>query len=110
MQIQQNDLDTRISNLRKRVMQNAITLKRKIKNGTIFKFKKFSIKQKKVLTWWNDKSPAKNLDGIITDGSIRSGKTLCMSLSFVLWALFRYNGQNFIMARKNNSGHLEETY
>ncbi len=30
-------------------MQNAITLRKKIKNGTIFKFKKFSKKQKKVL-------------------------------------------------------------
>lgn len=100
MQVEQNNLDTRISNLKQKVMQNAIILKKKIKNGTIFKFKKFSIKQKKVLTWWNDKSPVKDLDGIITDGSIRSGKTLCMSLSFVMWAMFRYNGQNFIMAGK----------
>ena len=81
-------------------MQNAITIKNKIKNGTIFKFQKFSIKQKKVLTWWNDKSPVKDKDGIITDGSIRSGKTLCMSLSFVMWAMCMYNGQNFIMAGK----------
>ena len=95
-----SNLDERISNLKKQVMQNAITIKNKIKNGTIFKFKKFSIKQKKVLTWWNDKSPVKDRDGIITDGSIRSGKTLCMSLSFVMWAMTKYNGQNFIMAGK----------
>lgn len=94
------NLDERISNLKKQVMQNAITLRKQIKNGTIFKFKKFSIKQKKVLTWWNDKSPVKDKNGIITDGSIRSGKTLCMSLSFVMWAMFRYNGQNFILAGK----------
>lgn len=94
------NLDERISNLKKQVMQNAITIKNKIKNGTIFKFQKFSIKQKKVLTWWNDKSPVKDKDGIITDGSIRSGKTLCMSLSFVMWAMCKYNGQNFIMAGK----------
>ena len=42
-------IDERISNLRKKVMQNAITLKKKIKNGTLFKFKPFSIKQKKIL-------------------------------------------------------------
>lgn len=95
-----NNLDKRISNLKKRVMQNAITLRKKIKNGTTFKFKKFSKKQKKVLTWWNDKSPVKDKDGIITDGSIRSGKTLCISLSFVLWAMSKFNGQNFIMAGK----------
>ena len=35
-------LDERISNLKKQVMQNAITMRKKIKNGTIFKFKKFS--------------------------------------------------------------------
>ena len=52
-------LDERISNLKKQVMQNAITLRKKIRNGTVFKFKKFSKKQKKVLTWWNDKSPVK---------------------------------------------------
>ena len=93
-------LDERISNLKKQVMQNAITLRKKIKNGTIFKFKKFSKKQKKVLTWWNDKSPVKDKNGIIADGSIRAGKTLSMSLSFVLWAMTKFNGQNFIMAGK----------
>ena len=93
-------IDERISNLKKQLMQNAITLRKKIKNGTIFKFKKFSIKQKKVLTWWNDKSPVKDKNGIIADGSIRAGKTLSMSLSFVLWAMTKFNGQNFIIAGK----------
>lgn len=93
-------IDERISNLRKQVMKNAITLRKKIKNGTVFKFKKFSKKQKKVLTWWNDKSPAKDKNGIIADGSIRAGKTLSMSLSFVLWAMTKFNGQNFIMGGK----------
>lgn len=93
-------IDERISNLKKQVMQNAITLRKKIKNGTIFKFKKFSKKQKKVLNWWNDKSPVKDKNGIIADGSIRAGKTLSMSLSFVLWAMTKFNGQNFIMAGK----------
>ena len=93
-------IDERISNLRKKVMQNAITLKKKIKNGTLFKFKPFSIKQKKILTWWTDKSPVKDKNGIIADGSIRAGKTLCMSLSFALWAMAKFNGQNFIMAGK----------
>ena len=91
-------LDERISNLKKQVMQNAITLRKKIRNGTVFKFKKFSKKQKKVLTWWNDKSPVKDKNGIIADGSIRAGKTLSMSLSFVLWAMTKFKGQNFIMA------------
>lgn len=93
-------LDERISNLKKQVMQNAITLRKKIRNGTVFKFKKFSKKQKKVLTWWNEKSPVKDKNGIIADGSIRAGKTLSMSLSFVLWAMTKFKGENFIMAGK----------
>lgn len=65
-----------------------------------FEFKPFSLKQKKVLTWWCDKSPVKDKDGIIADGAIRSGKTLCMSLSYVLWAMTTFNNQNFGMAGK----------
>ena len=93
-------IDERISNLKQAVMKNAIILRKKIKNGTLFKFKPFSLKQKKILTWWTNKSPVKNKNGIIADGSIRAGKTLCMSLSFVLWAMTKFNGQNFIMAGK----------
>lgn len=66
----------------------------------IFRFKPFSRKQKQVLTWWTDNSPVKDYDGIIADGSIRSGKTLSMSLSFVLWAMHSFNGQQFGMAGK----------
>ena len=59
--------DERISNLRNKVMQNAITLRKKIKNGTLFKFKPFSLKQKKILTWWTDKSPVKDKNGKYAD-------------------------------------------
>lgn len=98
----QNELtiDERISNLKQTVIKNAIILRKKIKNGTLFKFKPFSVKQKKILTWWTDRSPVKDRNGIIADGSIRAGKTLCMSLSFALWAMTKFNGQNFIMAGK----------
>ena len=65
-----------------------------------FQFKPFSQKQRKVLNWWCDSSPVKDKDGIIADGAIRSGKTVSMSLSFGLWAMEKYNGQNFIMAGK----------
>lgn len=65
-----------------------------------FQFKPFSKKQRKVLNWWCDDSPVKEKDGIIADGAIRSGKTVCMSLSFVLWAMTRFNGQNFGMCGK----------
>lgn len=66
----------------------------------IFKFKPFSQKQRKVLNWWCETSPVKDYDGIIADGAIRSGKTLSMSLSFAMWAMSTFNGQNFAMCGK----------
>jgi PBSX family phage terminase large subunit len=67
---------------------------------TLFKFSPFSVKQKKVLTWWLPNSPVKDKDGIIADGSIRSGKTLSMSLSFVMWAMETFDTKNFGMCGK----------
>lgn len=72
---------------------------KKIKKST-FRFLEFSKKQRKVLNWWCASSPVKDYDGIIADGAIRSGKTLCMSLSFVIWALESFNGQNLGMCGK----------
>lgn len=66
----------------------------------VFKFKPFSTKQRKVLNWWCDTSPVRDADGIIADGAIRSGKTMSMSLSFVLWAMTNFNSQNFAMCGK----------
>lgn len=53
-----------------------------------------------LLNWWTDSSPVKDRQGIIADGAIRSGKTLAMSLSFCLWAMTRFDGQNFAMCGK----------
>lgn len=69
-------------------------------SAALFKFQPFSTKQLKVLTWWMPGSPVSSCDGIIADGAIRSGKTVSMGLSFVLWAMHSYNGQNFAMAGK----------
>ena len=66
----------------------------------LFKFKPFSVKQKKVLTWWLPESPVNDKDGIIADGSIRSGKTVSMALSFVMWAMSSFEEQNFAMCGK----------
>ncbi|MEG0988703.1 MAG: PBSX family phage terminase large subunit [Clostridium sp.] len=79
---------------------NEMKKQRKVSKAQLFKFKPFSIKQKKVLTWWCDTSPVKDRDGVIADGAIRSGKTVCMSLSFVFWAMERFSGQNFAMCGK----------
>lgn len=66
----------------------------------IFRFKPFSPKQRRILNWWCLDSPVKDYDGIIADGAIRSGKTLSMSLSFVLWAMSGFSEQNFAMCGK----------
>lgn len=66
----------------------------------VFKFKPFSKKQRKTLNWWTENSPVRGYDGIIADGAIRSGKSLCMSLSFVIWAMTEFNGENFAMCGK----------
>lgn len=94
-----NSIDQRIENVRKCIMKRASAMKEKVKKQG-FAFKPFSVKQKQVLTWWCPNSPVKDKDGIIADGAIRSGKTLCMSLSYVLWAMESFNQQNFGMAGK----------
>jgi PBSX family phage terminase large subunit len=40
-------------------------------------------------------------DGIIADGTIRSGKTSSMSIAFILWAMSNFRNQNFIIASKS---------
>lgn len=66
----------------------------------LFKFKPFSRKQRQVLTWWTKKSSVKDKDGIIADGAIRSGKTVSMSLAYVMWAMATFNDKNLGMAGK----------
>lgn len=60
-----------------------------------FKFKPFSRRQKIVLTWWIDGSQYSDYEGIIADGSIRSGKSMSMSLSFAMWATECFTDCNF---------------
>ena len=65
-----------------------------------FRFKPFSKKQKKILTWWLPESGVSDAEGIIADGAIRSGKTVCMALAFVQWSMDTFDGQNFGMCGK----------
>lgn len=65
-----------------------------------FRFQPFSRRQKQVLTWWCDGSPVRDAEGIIADGSIRSGKTVSLSLGFCLWSMSRFSGQNFALCGK----------
>lgn len=64
------------------------------------KFETFSEKQALTLTWWSDSSPYEDLDAIICDGAVRSGKTLCMGISFICWAMRRFDGKQFGLCGK----------
>lgn len=64
------------------------------------RFESFSEKQALALTWWSDSSPYEDLDAVICDGAVRSGKTLCMGISFLCWAMRRFDGHSFGMCGK----------
>lgn len=65
-----------------------------------FHWADLSERQCKVLSWWTDGNRYAEYDGIIADGSIRSGKTVSMGFSFVVWAMTRFRGHNFAMCGK----------
>ncbi len=65
------------------------------------KIKKFSPKQKRVMCWWGPRSADRHYDAIICDGAVRSGKTLCMGLSFVCWAMASFRGAQFAFCGKS---------
>lgn len=62
-------------------------------------FRKFSKRQNLTLTWWN-RPRFREMDGIICDGSIRSGKTVSMTVGFLLWAMNTYSHQCFAICGK----------
>lgn len=64
------------------------------------KFKPFSRKQLKVLSWWKVDGIKDKYDAIIADGSVRSGKTVSMSISFVFWAMATFTDCNFALCGK----------
>lgn len=63
-------------------------------------FVPFSKKQLRVLTWWCPQSRDGYRDALICDGAVRSGKTLCMSLSFVFWAFWCFREGSFAICGK----------
>lgn len=89
----------KISSLKEKLQKLKQNIKSRQK-GQTFHFSPFSRKQKQVLTWWCKDSPVHDKDGIIADAAIRSGKTVSMSLSFAMWAMSTFNGQNFAMCGK----------
>lgn len=64
------------------------------------KFKTFSKKQLQVLTWWTAPKIKDKYNAIIADGSVRSGKTVSMSLGFIIWAMQNFSDCNFAICGK----------
>ena len=62
-------------------------------------YQRLSNRQKLAMLWWNTPK-FKDRDGIIGDGSIRSGKTVSMAVGFVLWAMCTFSGQTFAICGK----------
>lgn len=63
-------------------------------------FLPFSPKQLGVLSWWCKGSKQEHCDAVICDGAVRSGKTLCMGISFAAWAFYRFDGAAFALCGK----------
>lgn len=62
-------------------------------------FEKFSPKQVKSMLWWKLPETEK-CDAVICDGSVRSGKSLSMTIGFILWSCTQFNGQTFAVCGK----------
>lgn len=63
------------------------------------RYRSLSPRQNLAMTWWNRPGFAA-YDGVICEGSIRSGKTVAMAVGFVLWGMARFEGQNFALCGK----------
>ncbi len=59
----------------------------------------FSPKQRLALSWWKEPEYA-SMDAVICDGAVRSGKTLSLSLGFMLWAGTCFNGRDLALCGK----------
>lgn len=54
-------------------------------------FETLSDKQKQIFLWWGNTDKK----AIICDGAVRSGKTMCMITSYILWAMSNFDKCNF---------------
>lgn len=60
---------------------------------------KLSKKQRLTMNWWSIPK-YRDFDAIICDGAVRSGKTLSMSIGFILWACKSFEGGAFALCGK----------
>lgn len=65
-----------------------------------FVWKPPSPKQEQILYWWTPTSKYKNLSYASFEGAVRSIKTASASYSFVNWASYNYNAEDFALTAK----------
>lgn len=77
-------------------------------------YRSFSKRQLIAMTWWN-RPGLEKYDGILCDGAVRSGKTVCLVVGFFLWSMTAFHGQTFALCgktvgalRRNITDHLED--
>ena len=62
-------------------------------------YQRLSKRQLLAMLWWQQPR-FKDRDALVCDGSIRSGKTVCMTVGFILWSMATFNGQKFALCGK----------
>lgn len=62
-------------------------------------YQKLSKRQMLAMLWWQQPK-FKDRDALIADGSIRSGKSLCMTVGFILWSMSTFKDQKFALCGK----------
>ena len=62
-------------------------------------YQRLSKRQLLAMLWWQQPR-FRDRDALVCDGSIRSGKTVCMTVGFVLWSMAGFTGQKFAICGK----------
>ena len=71
-------------------------------------YQRLSKRQLLAMTWWN-RPKLSSYDALICDGSVRSGKTLAMSVGFLLWSMRTFHGQTFAICGKTIPAYTENS-
>ena len=60
-------------------------------------YRRLSKRQKLAMLWWRQ---FRDRDAVVCDGSIRSGKSVCMTVGFFLWSMSEFSGEKFAICGK----------
>ena len=63
-------------------------------------YSSFSKKQILAMSWWN-RPGLRDCDGVICDGAVRSGKTVCMTDGFFIWSMNTFENRCFALCGRS---------